>query len=44
MELGAVRISNRVFWVSGRVVDLLRVLDGRAGMYNRAGLLTRGWG
>ena len=44
MVPGLVRISNRVLWFSGWVVDMPRVPDGRAGVYNRAGLLGGGWG
>jgi len=44
MEPGVVRISNTVFASAGRVVDLPGVPDGRAGMCNRVGLLSRGWG
>jgi hypothetical protein len=32
------------FGSAGGVVDMPRVPDGRAGVYNRAGLLSRGWG
>ena len=41
---GLVRISNRVFGWAGSVDDMPRVPDGRAGVYNRVGLLSRGWG
>jgi len=32
------------FGSAGGVVDMPRVPDGRAGVYNRAGLFSRGWG
>jgi len=32
------------FGLAGGVADMLWVLDGRAGMYNRAEPLSRGWG
>ena len=39
-ELGLIRMTNMIFWVS-RVLDMLRVLDERAGVHNRAGVLGR---
>jgi hypothetical protein len=42
--LGLVGLVIGSFGSAGGVVDMPRVPDGRAGVYNRAGLLSRGWG